>query len=54
MTTPTLFHSIHFDDADAGLAFLRAIGFEERGFIGTRRTPASSCTPSSPGVAPVG
>lgn len=30
MTTPTLFHSIHFDDADAGLSFLRALGFEER------------------------
>ncbi|MCH8627522.1 bleomycin resistance protein [Arsenicicoccus piscis] len=37
MTTPTLFHSIHFDDADAGLAFLRAIGFEERG---VHRDPA--------------
>ncbi|WP_392467661.1 VOC family protein [Arsenicicoccus cauae] len=30
MTTPTLFHSIHFDDADAGLTFLRALGFDER------------------------
>lgn len=30
MTKPTLFHTLSFDDADAGIAFLTALGFTER------------------------
>ncbi|MDO5498493.1 MAG: VOC family protein [Propionibacteriaceae bacterium] len=30
MTKPTLFHSLAFRDADAGIAFLTSLGFEER------------------------
>ncbi|WP_432560305.1 VOC family protein [Granulicoccus sp. GXG6511] len=30
MTKPTVFHSLAFRDADAGIAFLTALGFEER------------------------
>lgn len=30
MTTPKLFHTLSFDNADAGLAFLAALGFTER------------------------
>lgn len=30
MTKPTLFHTLSFTDADAGLAFLRALGFTEK------------------------
>ncbi len=30
MTKPTLFHSLSFRDADAGIAFLTALGFTER------------------------
>lgn len=30
MTKPTLFHTLSFDDADAGLAFLTALGFTEQ------------------------
>lgn len=29
MTKPTLFQALHFDDADAGIAFLQALGFTE-------------------------
>lgn len=31
MSTPTLFHSLLYDDADAAIAFLTAVGFTERG-----------------------
>lgn len=30
MTKPTLFHGLAYRDADAGIAFLKALGFEER------------------------
>lgn len=30
MTKPTLYHTLSFDDADAGLSFLTALGFTER------------------------
>ncbi len=30
MTKPTVFHSLAFRDADAGIAFLTSLGFEER------------------------
>lgn len=30
MTKPTVFHSLAFRDADAGIAFLTALGFTER------------------------
>jgi uncharacterized glyoxalase superfamily protein PhnB len=30
MSNPTLFHSLSFADADAGIAFLKALGFVER------------------------
>lgn len=30
MTKPTVFHSLSYRDADAGIAFLTALGFEER------------------------
>lgn len=31
MSTPTVFHSLQYADADAAIAFLTAVGFTERG-----------------------
>lgn len=39
MTKPTLFHSLAFRDADAGIAFLKALGFEERLVVRNQSDP---------------
>lgn len=39
MTTPSLFHSLAYRDADAGIAFLTALGFTERLVVRNQADP---------------
>ena len=40
MTKPTVFHSLAFRDADAGIAFLTALGFTERLVVRNESDPS--------------
>lgn len=40
MTKPTLFHCLSYSDADAGIAFLKALGFEERLIVRSEADPS--------------